>query len=51
MRSIKFLYYKKKSLVNDLVETYNKKMNSIDKEDKDASYLSFDEEDPILVLE
>ncbi|CAD8162319.1 unnamed protein product [Paramecium octaurelia] len=44
-------YQRDEELVNDLIETYNKKMSSIDKEDKDASYLSFDEDDPILVLE
>ncbi|CAD8116252.1 unnamed protein product [Paramecium sonneborni] len=44
-------FQRDEELVNDLIEAYNKKMSSIDKEDKDASYLSFDEDDPILVLE
>ncbi|CAD8118956.1 unnamed protein product [Paramecium sonneborni] len=44
-------FQKDEELANDLIETYNKKMSSIDKDDKEASYLSFDEDDPILVLE
>ncbi|CAD8127338.1 unnamed protein product [Paramecium sonneborni] len=44
-------YQRDEELVNDLIETYNKKMSNINNEEKDASYLSFDEEDPILVLE
>ncbi|CAD8123964.1 unnamed protein product [Paramecium sonneborni] len=44
-------FQKDEDLVNDLIETYNKKMSNINNEEKDASYLSFDDEDPILVLE
>ncbi|CAD8207117.1 unnamed protein product [Paramecium pentaurelia] len=44
-------YQRDEELVNDLIETYNKKMSNINNEDKDDSYLSFDDEDPILVLE
>jgi hypothetical protein len=38
-------------MVNDLIEAYNKKMSGVNKEKEENSYLSFDEDDPILVLE
>ncbi|CAD8106326.1 unnamed protein product [Paramecium primaurelia] len=44
-------YQRDEELVNDLIETYNKKMSNINNAENDESYLSFDDEDPILVLE
>ncbi|CAD8102841.1 unnamed protein product [Paramecium primaurelia] len=46
-------FHRDEGLVNDLIETYNKKMVNlkIDEEDNDNSYESYDEEDPVLVLE
>lgn len=37
-------------IVNDMIDTYNKKM-AINQEDEGDSYESFDENDPVLVLE
>jgi len=39
-------------LANDLIETYNKKMTKLQEENgEELSFESFDDEDPILVLE
>ncbi|CAK62021.1 unnamed protein product (macronuclear) [Paramecium tetraurelia] len=46
-------FHRDEGLINDLIETYNKKMVNlkIQEEENDNSYESFDEEDPVLVLE
>ncbi|CAK65354.1 unnamed protein product (macronuclear) [Paramecium tetraurelia] len=46
-------FHRDEGLVNDLIETYNKKMVNlkINEEENADSYESFDEEDPVLVLE
>lgn len=37
--------------MNEMVETYQRKMADIYVEEDEESYLSYDEEDPIIVLE
>lgn len=39
------------SLANDLIEAYNRKMTKMKVDEDNASYESFDERDPLLVLE
>ncbi|CAD8103974.1 unnamed protein product [Paramecium sonneborni] len=46
-------FHRDEGLVNDLIEVYNKKMVNlkIEEEEGNNSYESYDEEDPLLVLE
>lgn len=39
------------SIANDLIDVYNKRMSEVNMPPDENSYLSFDENDPVLVLE